>query len=69
VVPAGTPAALVERLNRDINTVLAQPEVKKIFEQQGVVPEGGTPEQFKSFIASQMALWKRVVVQGRITAE
>ena len=69
VVPAGTPVAVAERLNRDLNTVLALPEVKKVFEQQGVVPDGGTPAQFKSFIDGQMALWKKVVVQGRITAE
>jgi tripartite-type tricarboxylate transporter receptor subunit TctC len=69
VVPAGTPADVVERLNRDLNTVLALPDVKKTFEQQGVVPDGGSPAQFKAFIDAQMALWKKVVVQGRITAE
>ena len=69
VVPAGTPADVVERLNRDLNTVLAMPDVKKTFEQQGVVPDGGSPAQFKAFIDAQMALWKKVVVQGRITAE
>lgn len=69
VVPAGTPADLVERINRDLNTVLALPEVKRVFEQQGVVPDGGTPAQFKAFIDAQMALWKKVVIQGRITAE
>lgn len=69
VVPAGTPAAVIERLNRDINAVLATDEVRNIFAQQGVVPDGGTPAQFKSFIDGQMALWKKVIVQGNITAE
>lgn len=69
VVPAGTPADVVERLNRDINTVLALAEVKKIFEQQGVVPDGGSTAQFKAFIDGQTALWKKVIVQGRITAD
>lgn len=69
VVPAGTPVDVVERLNRDLNTVLALPDVKKVFEQQGVMPDGGSPAQFKAFIEGQMALWKKVVTQGRITAE
>lgn len=69
VAPGGTPAVIVERLNHDLNTVLALPEVKKIFEQQGVMPDGGSPEQFRAFIAGQMALWEKVVKQGRITAE
>ncbi len=69
VVPSGTPAAVIERLNRDINAVLATDEVRNIFAQQGVVPDGGTPAQFKSFIDGQMALWKKVIVQGNITAE
>lgn len=68
VVPRGTPRPMVEKLNREMNTILASNEVKKIFAQQGCVPDGGTPEQFHSFIESQMALWKRVIQQNNITA-
>jgi len=69
VVPAGTPADVVAKLNRDLNEILAMPDVKETFTQQGVEPDGGTPEQFRLFIASQVALWKKVVQDGHITVE
>lgn len=69
VVPAGTPRPVVDKLNAQLNTILAMDDVKKVFRQQGVVPDGGSPEQFQSFIDSQMALWKKVVQDGHITAE
>jgi tripartite-type tricarboxylate transporter receptor subunit TctC len=69
VVPAGTPQPVIDKLNRELNTILAMDDVKKIFAQQGVVPDGGTPADFKRFIDSQLALWKKVVTDGRITAE
>jgi tripartite-type tricarboxylate transporter receptor subunit TctC len=69
VVPAGTPRPIVDKLNRELNTILAMDDVKKVFAQQGVVPDGGTPAEFQAFIDSQMALWKKVVQDGRITAE
>ncbi|OZI19088.1 MFS transporter [Bordetella genomosp. 9] len=69
VVPAGTPPAIVDKLNRDLNQVLAMPDVKEAFAQQGVVPDGGTPEAFRTFIATQVALWKKVVRDGHITVE
>ncbi|MGK6305782.1 tripartite tricarboxylate transporter substrate binding protein [Variovorax sp. DT-64] len=69
VVPAGTPRPIIDKLNLELNTILAMDDVKKVFAQQGVVPDGGTPAQFQAFIDSQMALWKKVVQDGRITAE
>jgi tripartite-type tricarboxylate transporter receptor subunit TctC len=69
VVPAGTPRPVVDKLNRELNTIFAMDDVKKIFAQQGVVPDGGTPAEFQRFIDSQLALWKKVVADGRITAE
>ncbi|HKX95177.1 MAG TPA: tripartite tricarboxylate transporter substrate binding protein [Methylibium sp.] len=69
VVPAGTPQPVIDKLNRELNTILAMDDVKKVFAQQGVVPDGGTPAQFQRFIDSQMTLWKKVVQDGRITAE
>ncbi|HBH36777.1 MAG TPA: tripartite tricarboxylate transporter substrate binding protein [Curvibacter sp.] len=69
VVPAGTPRAVIEKINRDINDALSSAEVRKIFEQQGVIPDGGTPAQFKAFVESQLALWKKVISQKNITAD
>lgn len=69
VVPTGTPPAIVDKLNRELNTIFAMDDVKKTFAQQGVVPDGGTPAQFQQFIDGQMALWKKVVQNAAITAE
>ena len=69
VVPAGTPPAIVDKLNRELNTIFAMDDVKKTFAQQGVVPNGGTPAHFQQFIDGQMALWKKVVHDAAITAE
>lgn len=69
VVPAGTPQAVIDKLNRDLNLMLADEDVKKAFAAQGVVPDGGTPAQFKSFIDGQLALWKKVVQDRNITMD
>src|SRR5438132_5231737 len=42
--PAGTPAAIIARLNRQVNAVLADPEDRAAFAKQGVEPEAGSPE-------------------------
>ncbi len=69
MVPAGTPQPVVDKLNQQINAILAMDDIKKAFAQQGVVPDGGTPAQFQAWIASQTALWTKVVQERHITAE
>ena len=69
VVPSGTPQSVVDKLNSDLNRMLLEDEVKKAFAAQGVVPDGGTPAQFRNFIEGQMALWKKVVSDRNITVE
>lgn len=69
VVPAGTPQAIVDKLNAELNRVLQEQEVKKAFAAEGVEPHGGTPAQFRSFIEGQMALWKKVVRDRNITVD
>lgn len=69
VVPSGTPQSVVDKLNSDLNRMLHEDEVKKAFAAQGVVPDGGTPAHFRSFIDGQMALWKKVVSDRNITVD
>lgn len=69
VVPAGTPQPVIDKLNRELNAILATDEVKEVFAKQGVTPDGGTPAQFQQFINSQMALWKGVIQERRITID
>ncbi|WP_062308891.1 Bug family tripartite tricarboxylate transporter substrate binding protein [Polynucleobacter sinensis] len=69
VVPSGTPPAVVEKLNKQINLILKQDDIKKTFQEQGVVPDGGTSSQFDAFIKKQMDIWKKVVAQSGISPE
>lgn len=69
VVPAGTPQPVIEKLNREINTILKLPDVQELFRREGVVIDGGTPAFFSEFIATQMELWKKVIRQNNIVVE
>lgn len=69
MVPAGTPSVIVDKLNKQINVILLQDDIKKTFNDQGVVPDGGTAGQFEVFIRKQMEVWKKVVSQAGITPE
>lgn len=69
MVPAGTPQAVIDKLNKQINLILSQEDIKKIFREQGVVPDGGTAAQFEVFTRKQMEIWKKVVSQAGIIPE
>lgn len=62
-VPAKTPRAIVDRLNKEINLALKDPEVKAKFQSVGIDPKGGTSEEFKSLLANEIAKWKKLVSQ------
>jgi tripartite-type tricarboxylate transporter receptor subunit TctC len=60
VGPAGLPADVVAKVNRDANVVLAQAEVRAPLEAGGTFVSGGTPEQFGAFIAAEVDKWSQV---------
>jgi tripartite-type tricarboxylate transporter receptor subunit TctC len=60
--PAGTPKAIVERIYRDANRVLADAAVReKMVNQFGQEPVGGTPERFEATVADSVRLWTDVI--------
>jgi tripartite-type tricarboxylate transporter receptor subunit TctC len=61
LAPAGTPRAVVLRLNEAINKALAAPEVRKVLEAAGIPPVGGTPEQFAGAIRAEVEQMARLV--------
>lgn len=62
VAPAGTPPEVVQRLNKEVNAVVADPEVKKRMEGMGaLVPAGQTPEEFAAFIQSEITRYAQIV--------
>jgi tripartite-type tricarboxylate transporter receptor subunit TctC len=64
--PAGTPTEVVARLNREINTILANPEMKQKLAEQGADAVGGTPEAFSAHIARERQKWSKVVRDAAI---
>ena len=64
-----TPPAVVERLQREIAKVLAQPEIAKRLASDGLEPVGSTPEQFRAFLAADKRKWGRVVKDADVKAE
>ena len=64
--PAGTPRAIVERVNRDVNTVLATPEMRQKLAEQGAEAIGGPPGVFEKHIAAEREKWSRVIKTANI---
>lgn len=69
MVPAGTPAAVVTRLNQSIVKSLAIPEVKERIVGLGADPVGSSPEEFTAFIKKEFATWSKVIKEVGITIE
>jgi tripartite-type tricarboxylate transporter receptor subunit TctC len=61
MAPAGTPKAIVTRINQDINRVFADPDVRAAFAAEGSEPVGGTPEQLAQSIREGLAKWAKLV--------
>lgn len=64
--PAGTPRAIIDRLNKEFNAVLQDPVVRERLVTNGLTVKGGTPEQMDAVIKSESAKWKRVIEQANI---
>jgi len=61
MAPAGTPKEIVDKLNTEINKVIALPEVKEAWAKQGAVPMQMTPAQFDKYLREDIAKWAEVV--------
>lgn len=64
--PAKTPRAVVDRLNQAINAALAAPDIRARFPELGVEARGSTPEEFRTFLAAEIAKWKAVIATAKI---
>jgi tripartite-type tricarboxylate transporter receptor subunit TctC len=61
MAPAGTPPAIVDLLNSEINKILASPGVKDTLAKQGAIALSMTPTEFDAFLRAQIAKWEKVV--------
>jgi tripartite-type tricarboxylate transporter receptor subunit TctC len=68
-VPAGTPSAIVRKLNQDIVRVLQMPEVRDRYAKAGFNVIGSSSEDFARFTHSEIAKWNKVVTSAKVSAE
>ena len=61
LAPAKTPPAIVEKMHREVERILAMPEVKARFVQLGAEPGSGTPAQVSAFLANEVRRYEKVV--------
>lgn len=64
--PVGTPAAIVARLNAEINKVLALPDVREKIANGGATAVGGTSEEFGQFVRADYARWGKIAKESNI---
>jgi tripartite-type tricarboxylate transporter receptor subunit TctC len=68
LVPAGTPAAIVNELNQDSLKVLAHPDMRASFTKLGLDTVGSTPSELAATIKSDIGKWAKVIKEAGITA-
>jgi tripartite-type tricarboxylate transporter receptor subunit TctC len=67
--PAGTPARLVDRYNKEISEIAGTPELRNLFEPDGMVPVAATPAAFAARIKQELAQWKQIAASRKIVLE
>jgi tripartite-type tricarboxylate transporter receptor subunit TctC len=67
--PAGMPPEIAQRLSREVTAALAKPEVREALLKQNVIPASSTPEELKSYIASQVDLYARTLKEAGVQPE
>jgi tripartite-type tricarboxylate transporter receptor subunit TctC len=69
LVPAGTPAAVVQRLNVEVTRIIRSPEVRERLVSQGAEVHTMTPTEFATFFERERRKWAQVVQQGGVKAD
>jgi tripartite-type tricarboxylate transporter receptor subunit TctC len=64
--PKGLPQAIVAQWNKEVSRIMKNDAMQKWFEQEGMEPSGGSPEQFRERIRNDVEKWRRVVREAKI---
>jgi tripartite-type tricarboxylate transporter receptor subunit TctC len=66
MAPAGTPAAILDKINADMHTALRAPEVEKRMQEVSMPPSPTTRQEFDEFVRGEVARWARVIKEAAI---
>lgn len=66
MAPAGTPAAIISRLNAEVLKALQLPAIKTRLQEMGGEARGSTPEEMKAMVASELSRWTQLVADAKI---
>jgi tripartite-type tricarboxylate transporter receptor subunit TctC len=69
LAPAGTPPAIIQKLQAEVSRIVKLPDVRERMLQLGIEPEGSTPEEFARVIATEIPLWMSVAKANNIQPE
>jgi tripartite-type tricarboxylate transporter receptor subunit TctC len=69
IAPAGTPKEIVDRIAAETKKALADPAMRDKLAEQGIVAVGNTPDEFRAFVAEEVARWGTVIKDAGIKAE
>jgi tripartite-type tricarboxylate transporter receptor subunit TctC len=67
MAPSGTPPAIVDRIAAEIDTILANPEIKKVMAERGYGTMGGGPEAYKKYMDTEIDMWAKVIKSAGVT--
>jgi tripartite-type tricarboxylate transporter receptor subunit TctC len=69
VVPAGTPKVAIDRLSKEIQTIVKSPDFTAKLNEEAVIPVGSTPEAFDRHIRAELARWAKVIKSAKVELE
>lgn len=69
LAPAGTPSAIITRLNTELVKIVATPEIRSQFAGQGIEPGGDRPEEFAALIRDDFNKWSKLIKEAKIKPE
>jgi tripartite-type tricarboxylate transporter receptor subunit TctC len=69
IAPKGTPKAVIDRLNSEVNKAIKDPDFAKRIAQDGLEPAGGTPEEFFTLLKREVVEWGEVVKAANVKAD
>ena len=67
--PVNTPRAVVDRVNAEMNRIVADPAVRERFAQLGFEATGGTPAEFAAVVKSEAQRWSKVIRDANVKPE